>query len=72
MTTSQPTSAWVATAAGPVSDALDSLVRSQIEARAQARADKDWATADRIRDALAAAGVVLEDGADGATWRLAD
>lgn len=59
-------------AAGPVSDALDSLVRSQIEARAQARADKDWATADRIRDALAAAGVVVEDGADGATWRLAD
>ncbi|WP_144819275.1 cysteine--tRNA ligase [Micrococcus luteus] len=59
-------------AAGPVSDALDSLVRSQIEARAQARADKDWATADRIREALAAAGVVVEDGADGATWRLAD
>ena len=59
-------------AAGPVSDTLDSLVRSQIEARAQARADKDWATADRIRDALAAAGVVVEDGADGATWRLAD
>ena len=42
------------------------------DARAQARADKDWATADRIRDALAAAGVVVEDGADGATWRLAD
>ena len=59
-------------AAGPVSDALDSLVRSQIEARAQARADKDWATADRIRDALAAAGVGVEDGDDGATWRLAD
>ena len=57
---------------GPAADALDSLVRSQIEARAQARADKDWATADRIRDALAAAGVVVEDGADGATWRLAD
>ena len=32
----------------------------------------DWAAADRIRDALAAAGVVVEDGADGATWRLAD
>ncbi|MCK6091850.1 cysteine--tRNA ligase [Micrococcus endophyticus] len=57
---------------GPAADALDSLVRSQIEARAQARAEKDWAAADRIRDALAAAGVVVEDGADGATWRLAD
>ena len=59
-------------AAGPEAAALDALVRFQIEARAQARADRDWATADRIRDALAAAGVVLEDGADGATWRLAD
>ena len=56
---------------GPEAAALDSLVRSQIEARAQARADKDWATADRIRDALAAAGVVVEDGAQGATWHLA-
>ncbi|XNZ00392.1 cysteine--tRNA ligase [Micrococcus luteus] len=57
-------------AAGPAADALDSLVRSQIEARAQARAEKDWATADRIRDALTAAGIVVEDGAEGATWRL--
>jgi cysteinyl-tRNA synthetase len=57
-------------AAGPAAEALDSLVRSQIEARAQARAEKDWATADRIRDALTAAGIVVEDGADGATWRL--
>ena len=56
---------------GPEAAALDSLVRSQIEARAAARAAKDWATADRIRDALAAAGVVVEDGADGATWHLA-
>ncbi|MDO4239620.1 cysteine--tRNA ligase [Micrococcus sp.] len=57
---------------GPEAAALDSLVRSQIEARAEARAAKDWATADRIRDALAAAGVVVEDGADGAAWHLAD
>ena len=45
---------------------------SEMCIRDRARADKDWATADRIRDALAAAGVVVEDGADGATWRLAD
>ena len=51
---------------------VDALVRGLLEQRTRARADKDWATADRIRDALAAAGVVVEDGADGATWRLAD
>ena len=56
--------------AGPAAAALDSLVRSQIAARAEARAATDWAAADRIRDALAAAGVVVEDGAEGATWRL--
>ncbi|MDY6054738.1 cysteine--tRNA ligase [Micrococcus sp.] len=61
-----------ASGSGPEALALDALVRAQIEARAQARADRDWATADRIRDALAAAGVVVADGADGATWRLAD
>ncbi|WP_295018022.1 cysteine--tRNA ligase [uncultured Micrococcus sp.] len=61
-----------AAGAGPEAAALDALVRFQIEARAQARADRDWATADRIRDALAAAGVVVEDGAAGAAWHLAD
>ena len=55
----------------PELDALDQLVRSQLEARAQARADKDWAAADAIRDALAGAGIVIEDGADGARWSLA-
>uniref|UniRef100_UPI003C6D0B56 CysS/YqeB C-terminal domain-containing protein n=1 Tax=Micrococcus terreus TaxID=574650 RepID=UPI003C6D0B56 len=55
----------------PERDALDQLVRTQLEARAQARADKDWAAADAIRDALAGAGIVIEDGADGARWSLA-
>lgn len=52
--------------------ALDALVPSLLEARAAARADKDWATADAIRDQLAAAGVVVEDGPDGARWTLAN
>ena len=41
-----------------------------IAARKQARADKDWARADEIRDQLAAMKVVVEDGADGSGWRI--
>src|SRR5699024_12803493 len=48
--------------------ALEELVDAQIAARAQARKDRDWETADAIRDQLAAAGIVVEDGADGVTW----
>jgi len=44
-------------------------IEAQIEARKQARANRDFAEADRIRDALADQGVVLEDGADGTIWR---
>ncbi|MFI8480982.1 cysteine--tRNA ligase [Pseudomonas sp. NPDC078700] len=43
-----------------------------IAARLQARADKNWAESDRIRDQLTAMGVVLEDGKGGTTWRLAE
>ena len=50
--------------------ALGVLVEAQLAARAQARANKDWAASDAIRDTLAAAGVVVEDGADGASWSL--
>ncbi|WP_297082318.1 cysteine--tRNA ligase [uncultured Demequina sp.] len=50
--------------------ALDSLVRADIVARAAARAAKDWATADEIRNRLSAAGIVIEDAADGARWSL--
>jgi cysteinyl-tRNA synthetase len=42
-----------------------------IALRAEARARKDFATADRIRDALAGLGIVLEDRKGGATeWRV--
>ncbi|MEN0108254.1 MAG: DALR domain-containing protein, partial [Pseudomonas sp.] len=47
-------------------------VDALIAARLQARADKNWAESDRIRDQLSAMGVVLEDGKGGTTWRLAD
>lgn len=55
---------------GKEATALGVLVEAQLEARAQARASKDWAASDAIRDTLAAAGVVVEDGADGASWSL--
>ena len=50
--------------------ALDTLIRAQLDARAAAREARDWATADGIRDTLAAAGVVVEDSAGGARWSL--
>lgn len=64
-----------AVASGPVADARESealgvLVEAQLAARAQARAEKNWAASDGIRDTLAAAGVVVEDGPEGATWSL--
>ena len=50
---------------GPSAEEVESL----IEARKAARAAKNFAEADRIRDDLAARGVVLEDGAGGTKWR---
>ncbi|WP_287902059.1 cysteine--tRNA ligase, partial [Arthrobacter sp.] len=57
-------------AEGPALEALDALVTAQLEARAAARAAKDWAASDAIRDALTGAGVVVEDGPQGASWSL--
>ena len=46
-------------------------VQAQIAARAAAKAAKDWAEADRIRQALLAQGIVLKDSAAGTTWEAA-
>lgn len=62
--------AMAAAAGGAEASALDALVQAMITQRAQARADKDWAAADRIRDAIAAAGIALEDTADGTHWSI--
>jgi cysteinyl-tRNA synthetase len=50
------------------SDEIDAL----IEKRNTARAEKDFATADAVRDQLAAAGIKIEDGAGGTSWRRVD
>lgn len=47
-------------------------VEALIQARLQARAEKNWAESDRIRDQLAEMGVVLEDSKGVTTWRLKD
>ena len=53
--------------AGPDDDEIEAMIAKRTEARAR----KDWAEADRLRDELAAAGIVLEDGARGTVWRRA-
>lgn len=52
------------------SAALDVLVRAELERRATARAEKDWATADEVRDRLAAAGIEVTDTAEGPQWQV--
>jgi cysteinyl-tRNA synthetase len=50
---------------GLIDNEIDRLVKQRVEAKA----NKDWATADRIRDELKEQGVVVEDNATGSTWR---
>jgi cysteinyl-tRNA synthetase len=51
-------------------DALGALVERLIEERQTAREARDWTTADRVRDELAAAGIVLTDTGDGTRWSI--
>lgn len=61
---------WRDARATPSELALSSLVETLIADRNAARAAKDFAAADRIRDELAAAGITVEDGATGSHWSL--
>ena len=59
-----------ATTANSDERVLDGLVSLALEQRAAARARKDFAAADAIRDQLAALGVVIEDTAQGTRWSI--
>ncbi|MCS5479621.1 cysteine--tRNA ligase [Corynebacterium sp. YIM 101645] len=50
--------------------ALDVLVAAELERRTTARTEKDWATADAVRDRLIAAGIDVTDTPDGPSWSL--
>ena len=47
---------------------IDGLMQMILDIRATAKANKDWATSDKIRDSLGALGVTVKDGKDGATY----
>jgi cysteinyl-tRNA synthetase len=55
---------------GRLTHAVDTLVAGLLEQRAKARADKDFATADAIRDRIKAAGIEIEDTPSGPQWSL--
>ncbi len=66
----QPPSEWFAARQATVKLSADTIQQA-IDKRNAARATRDFAEADRIRDDLAAQGIVLKDGPDGTTWEAA-
>ena len=62
---------WAAnTTTDNLTPVVDTLVGALLAQRAEARAAKDWATADAIRDTLADAGLTITDTPDGAKWSV--
>jgi len=62
---------WAATAGvGTAHDTVGALVDGLLQQRQDARARKDWAAADAVRDQLKAAGIEIEDTPAGARWTL--
>ena len=51
-------------------EALGRVVHALIAKRQAARDSKDFALSDTLRDLLQESGIVVEDGADGSTWRI--
>jgi cysteinyl-tRNA synthetase len=52
------------------SKSLDAAMALILELRQEARASKNWAMSDKIRDSLAAANITIKDGKEGSTWSL--
>ena len=61
---------WADDAASDLTGVVDALVRVALDQRTAARARKDYAAADVIRDELSASGIVVEDTPDGPRWTL--
>ncbi|MEE8084340.1 MAG: DALR domain-containing protein, partial [Alphaproteobacteria bacterium] len=69
---SQDSEAWFKWEAAACADALSAAeIEDFIARRTQARKDRDFPEADRIRDSLVAQGILLEDKPDGTIWRRA-
>jgi cysteinyl-tRNA synthetase len=60
------------TSAAPTSELVSQLIEYLLERRDRARADRNFADADEIRETLTGLGVVIEDTPAGARWRLSD
>ena len=63
---------WQTAGNEPAALALGALVEKLLEDRAAARKDRDFASADRIRDELTAAGIQIEDTPGGSHWSVAN
>ena len=55
---------------GKATKTIDGLMNMVLEQRKAAKAAKDWATSDKIRDELKALGIMIKDGKDGTEWTL--
>ncbi len=51
-----------------INNSLDDEIEELIAQRNEARKNKDWATADKIRDDLKSRGIILKDTPNGVTW----
>ena len=63
---------WADSRGGAARDTVEALVEALLDQRQQARARKDWAAADAVRDRLKAAGIEIEDTPSGTRWSLGE